>query len=471
VKFLIVIGVLINLLASCVPNTPVTPPNAALPPSYRGVDTPASDLADTPWQQLYTDPVLQKLIATALEHNLNVASAYQTILQAQANVDINRGKQQPQVNGEVKAPFNRSAGETPLTVIVGNNGQAAHTTFQPQLGLGISYEVDFFGRLASATAAARAQLLASVEGRNAVLWQLVANVATNYFTLREQDDELDIAQRTLVARKLNLDLVKARYIGGVADLQAVRQAEESYYEVSTSIPAFQRDIALTENTLSILIGSYPQDIPRGLPLEKQITMPLLPPAGVPSTLLTRRPDIMQAEANLAAASANLDVARKLLYPQLTFGITAGAGYTAINSTFYGPEGLISLVPQLIAPIFNGGSLKANVRLTQAEREQVAVSYLQSVQSAMQEVANAVVSYNRLREFSVQSDLQTAAAVDSTRLAVLRYQGGVTSYLEVLDSETRSYQDELTSVQAHLNERVALVQLYLALGGGWQQAGS
>ncbi len=470
-KIFIVVGIIINLLASCVPNTPVTPPNAALPPVYRGVDTPAADLADVPWQQLYTDPVLQKLIATALEHNLSVASAYQVILQAQANVGIKSGQQQPQVNGEVKATYNQSQGQTPLTVIIGNNGTAAHSTFQPEIGLGVSYEVDLFGRLASATAAARAQLLESIEARNAVIWQLIANVATNYFTLREQDDELDIARRTLVARKLNLDLVKARYIGGVSDLQAVRQAEESYYEVSTSIPAFQREIAQTENTISILIGAYPEDIPRGLPLEQQIAMPALPPAGIPSALLTRRPDIMQAEADLAAASANVDVARKLLYPQLTFGVTAGAGYTAINSAFYGPEGLLSLVPQLVIPIFNGGSLKANVRLTEAQRQQVAVSYLQSVQSAMQEVANAVVSYNRLREVSTQSDLQTAAAVDSTRLAVLRYQGGVTSYLEVLDSETRSYQDEITSVQAHLNERLALVQLYLALGGGWQHAGS
>jgi multidrug efflux system outer membrane protein len=300
------------------------------------------------------------------------------------------------------------------------------------------------------------------------MWQLTADVAANYFTLREQDAQLTLARSTLQARKQNLDLVQARFQGGIANLQDVRQAEQSYYEVSASIPVVQRAIALTEDTLSTLIGSYPGNIPRGLDLEKQIAMPPVPPAGIPSQLLTRRPDIIQAEDTLAAASANVDVARSLLYPQISIAASAGGGGLALNSVFYGPAGLFSVLPQLVAPLFNGGSLKANVRLTQAQREQVATSYLQTVQKAMQEVSDAVVSYDRLREYSDQADLRSAAAVDSLRLANLRYQGGVSSYLEVLDSETRSYSDQLDAVQAHLNERLALVQLYLALGGGWQQ---
>jgi multidrug efflux system outer membrane protein len=299
------------------------------------------------------------------------------------------------------------------------------------------------------------------------MWQLVASVATDYFTLREEDAELQIARDTLTARKSNLDLVQARYTGGISDLLSVRQAQESYYQVSASIPQLERQITLSEDALSTLIGAYPQDIPRGLGLDAQIALPAVPPAGLPSELLVRRPDIMQAEANLAAASANLDVARAMLYPQLSISATGGIGATAINGVFYGPEGLISIVPQLLAPIFNGGSLQANVRVTQAQRQAVAVSYLRTVQTAVQEVADSVVSYNKLRDATTAADQRTSAAQDATRLANLRYHGGVASYIEVLDAETRAYTDELDSVQSHLDERLALVQLYQALGGGWE----
>lgn len=470
-KVLLVVGFIINLLASCVPPTPIAPPDAELPASYRGVDVPAASFATMPWQQLYPDPVLQNLIATALKNNLTLESAYQVVLEAQANLQVKTGQQQPELNALVKATYSTSFGPTPLTVITNGSGEAAHTSLTPLGGVGVSYEFDLFGKLSSATRQARAQLLASIEGQNGVVWQLVASVAGDYFTLREQDAELQIARNTLVARKANLDLVQARYEGGISDLLSVRQAEESYYQVAASIPELAREIAVSEDALSTLIGSYPRDVPRGLALDQQIALPAVPPAGLPSELLARRPDIMQAEANLAAASANVDVARALLYPQLSIGGSAGLGATAINSTFYGPEGLISLVPQLVAPIFNGGALKANVALTEAQRQQVALSYLQTVQTAMQEVADGVASYDDLRDASTQADQRTAAAQDATRLANLRYEGGVSSYLEVLDSETRAYQDELASVQAHLSERLALVRLYLALGGGWQPSGS
>ena len=328
-----------------------------------------------------------------------------------------------------------------------------------------------FGRLASATSAARAQLLASVEGRNAISWQLVASVAGDYFTLRELDAELDISNKTLLARKQSLELVRARYTGGIASLLDVRQAEESYFQVSATIPQVQRSIGQTEDAISALTGGYPHDILRGLPLETQVKLPVLPSTGIPSELLRRRPDILQAEATLAAASANVDVARKLLYPQITLAAEAGAGYTAINSIFYGPEGLLSVIPKVVAPIFNGGAIKANIRLTQAQRQQAAISYLQTVQTAMVNVADAVTSYDHLRDAVTQSDLRAAAALDSTRLANLRYEGGVSSYSEVLDAQTRSYQDEISAIQAQLNVRLALVQLYLALGGGWNPSAS
>ncbi len=468
-KIFFAIGLIVNLLASCMSPTPIVPPDAQVPATYRGPASTSASIAATPWEQLYPDPVLHDLIATALIHNLSVQAAYQNILAAEANVGVKSGAQKIQGNAQVQAPFIAAPGQLPATVIIGANGEQAHTEFQPSISLGVSYEIDLFGKLASATAAARAQLLATVEARDAVTWQLIASVASAYFTLRAEDTELAVDRRNLSARKQNLDLVQARYEGGIASLQAVRQAEESYYQIAASIPEIQRQIALNEDAISTLVGSYPKDIPRGLELDQQIAMPQVPPAGVPSDLLVRRPDIMRAEANLAAASANVDEARAMLYPQLTLGAGAGVGYTAINSVFYGPTGLFSIVPSLLAPLFNGGALKANVRLTQAQREGVVTSYLQTVQTAMQEVADALVSYDRLKDAGVQADLRTTAGVDATRLSNLRYEGGVASYIEVLDSQTRSAADEIASVQAHLEERLALVRLYLALGGGWQTA--
>ena len=182
---------------------------------------------------------------------------------------------------------------------------------------------------------------------------------------------------------------------------------------------------------------------------------------------------MRGEANLAAASANLDVARAMLYPQLTIGTAgAGVGFTRDQlSVLRDRPGSAPIVPSLLAPLFNGGALKANVRLTQAQREEVVIAYLQTVQTAMQEVADALAAYDRLRDAGTQADLRTTAGVDATRLSTLRYEGGVSSYIEVLDSQTRSTEDEIASVQAHLDERLALVRLYLALGGGWQMAGA
>ncbi len=468
-KIFFAMAVICNLLASCMSPTPIVPPDAQLPAAYRGPASTSASIATIPWQQLYPDPVLQGLISTALSHNLSVLSAYQAILAAEANVGVKSGAQGIQGGAQLQAPFIAAPGQLPATVIVGTNGQQAHTEWQPSLAVAGTYEVDLFGKLASATTAARAQLLATVEARDAVMWHLIATVASAYFSLRAEDASLGVAQRNLSARKQNLDLVQARYQGGIADLLAVRQAEESYYRISASIPELQRQIALSEDAISTLVGSYPKSIPRGLELDQQIALPQVPAAGVPSDLLVRRPDIKQAEANLAAASANVDEARALLYPSLSIGAGAGVGYTAINGLFYGPTGLFSVVPTLLAPLFNRGGLKSNVRLTQAQREQVVIAYLQTVQTAMQEVADAVASYDRLREASSESDLRTVAGLDATRLSTLRYQGGVASYIEVLDSQTRSTEDEIASVQAHLDERLALVRLYLALGGGWQTA--
>ncbi|HEX3368235.1 MAG TPA: TolC family protein, partial [Candidatus Cybelea sp.] len=274
---------------------------------------------------------------------------------------------------------------------------------------------------------------------------------------------------------------KLRVEGGESSMQDLRQAEQSLYEVSENLPALRQSIAQTENALSVLAGDYPHDIARGLPLEQQVKMPAVPATGVASELLQRRPDIRDAEFSIAAAAGNVDVARKLLYPSISLGASAAvggqlingeyshvpAGVSPISGVFYGPLGLFSIAAQLLQPIFNGGQIRSQIHLAQAQQQQVAVSYLQTVHRAFEEVSDDITAYDQSRLRTAQLELYERASLDSVRLALERYENGYTSYLEVLDAQTRAYQAQTNVAQAHLNERLSLVQLYLALGGGWQ----
>ena len=476
-KLGLIVFTLAYLFASCVPDTPTNPPDAHLPAAYRGVEgSPEPSLANVPWTSLYADPVLQDLIARALVRNDNAQIAYAAVLAAGESLNITHANQLPAISATVQAPLQATVGSRPATT----PGEA----FGPQAVVAASYQIDVFGKLRSATAASRAQLLASREAYDTVLWTLVAQVATSYFQLRELDSVLDVTERAAKSREDSLRLVKLRVQYGESSLQDQRQAEQSLYEVTEQVPLLRQNIAQTENTLSVLAGDYPHDIVRGLPLEKQVDLPPLPPTGIPSELLARRPDIRKADDTLVAADAQIDVARKLLLPAFAIGGSAGVGgeyaqgtypnvnlpkplasLVSINNVFYGPTGLFALVPQMTQTIFAGGALKAQVRLARDQQQQAVIAYLQTVQNAFTDVANAVAAYDQQRAYRVQQELYTAASVDSARLAVLRADEGLTSYLEVLESQTREYEAEVGTEQARLNERLALVQLYLALGGG------
>ncbi len=464
----------ICLLTSCIPNTPTQPPDSHLPQVYRAPDGPAASLAALPWQKVYDDPVLQALIAQALVKNDTVQQAYAAVLAAKANLQINAGDQQPQGGATVAAPYQANFGQ--------KGNITPSNEFAPSASLSASYQIDLFGKLASSTAAARAQLLSTEEARNVLISTLVSQVASAYFQLLELDSVLAITKRTIVARTESVRLTKLRVDFGEVSLQDLRQAQEALYEVTEQLPLILQNIAQTENALSVLTGDYPHDIERGLKLDQQIEMPQLPPTGVPSELLARRPDILQAEFSLVAADANIDVARKLLYPSLSLGAGLGVSGTIVNgitvpaqfaslvnvnNVFYGPQGLFQLLPQLTQTIFSGGKLQANVQLAKAQQQAAAFSYLQTVLTAFEEVSSDAVAYDQQRAYRVQVGLYTAAALDSLRLANERYEEGQTSYLEVLNSQSRSYQAEANLEQAKLSERLALVQLYLALGGGWQ----
>jgi multidrug efflux system outer membrane protein len=296
---------------------------------------------------------------------------------------------------------------------------------------------------------------------------LVSNVATAYFQLLELDLEKTISEQTLGSRKESLNLVNIRFKGGTTGLLDVRQSEQLVYTAAAAIPDLERRIEQQENFISILLGQNPGPITRGKPLVDISFSPTVP-AGLPSSLLDRRPDIQSAEQQLIAANARIGVAKAAYFPQISLTGLAGYQSSALTNLFTGPAGLWSFGGQLAQPIFTGGRIRSNVKLTEAQKEEFVLRYQQAIQQAFREVADSLIAYRKNQEFRAQQALVTSAAQDATRLANVRYQGGVTSYLEVLDTDTLSFEAQILLAQAQLNERLALVQLYNALGGGWQQ---
>ncbi|MGH9633093.1 MAG: efflux transporter outer membrane subunit [Bryobacteraceae bacterium] len=329
----------------------------------------------------------------------------------------------------------------------------------------VSWALDFWGQYRRATEAARAQLLASSSAQQAVRASLVAAVATAYFRLRELDLELEITNRTLSTRRDSLRLTQIREEGGVASQLEVRQAESLVTTAIATIPQILQQIEQTENQISTLLGNNPEAIPRGLPLNQQ-KIPALP-AGLPSRLLERRPDIREAEQTLIAANAQIGVARAAYFPNIVFSSYTGFQSATLDNLFSKPSWIWGLTPTLNLPIFTAGRIRSTVTFTEAQRQEAVLTYQQTIQQAFQDISDALVAFARTTEFRIQQEALTATYRDAARLSEIRYRGGVTTYLEVLDSERNVYAAELTLARAQLNELTSLVQLYNALGGGWQ----
>ncbi len=451
--------ILAQVLATCAPD--YSRPETALPPVYRD-QAPASatqaSLGDLGWWQLFKDPQLLALLRVAVAQNQDVNVAAQRVQEAQAQLTITAANLYPSINAVFSAQYSQTNGQRSILT--------PKSTFSPNGLLALSYEFDFFGKYRSATAAARAQSLQAQYAQQTVMAAVVASTASLYFQILELDNELRIARSNLAVRRQSLDLVRARLYGGVGTLQDVRQAEQLVAQAQVAIPQIERATAQAENALSVLLGGYPSAVPRGLPLRDQIAMPLIPEAGLPSELLERRPDIRSSEEALIAANAQIGVARSLLFPQVTLQAAAGAGTVQVPFANFG-QGYISILPQLVQQIFNAGAAHAAVGQAQAAKEAAVLSYVQSVHQGFSDVSDGLVDYDKDREITVASAENEFAAVDSARLANLRFEGGVTSYLEVLDSQTRAFSAEVQLSQAQLSERLDLVNLYQALGGGWQ----
>jgi outer membrane protein, multidrug efflux system len=299
-----------------------------------------------------------------------------------------------------------------------------------------------------------------------VITTLVSDVATSYLTLRELDYELEISQRTLQTREESLNLTKSRQSGGVATLLDLRQAEQLVDTAAQTIPVIEQQIEQTENQIRLLLGESPAGVTRGRGLTEQDLPPEVP-AGLPSALLERRPDIRAAEQNLVAANANIGVAKAAYFPQLSLSGTLGGQSTQLASLFSGPHSTWSLVPQLSQPLFTAGRLKSSVKLAQAEQERALVQYEKTIQTAFTEVSNALIAHQRVRESRERQEALVVALQDRLRLAYVRYRGGVDTQLNALDADRDLFQAELTLSQIRLDELLTVVQLYKALGGGWQ----
>jgi len=451
------------LLTGCTVGPKYQRPPVTIPDGYRGLapdagqQTPAS-LGDEKWWTVFQDQQLQELIREALAQNYDVRIAAARVLQAQAVLGITRADQFPTIAGGASATNQR----LPSTRVT-----PAFETSPIEVNLSLFWELDFWGKFRRATEAARASLLATEWGQKAVMSSLVSNVASAYFQLLELDSEMNISRNTLASRKESLRLVEIRARGGTTSLLDVRQSEQLVYTAAASIPDLERRIEQEENLISILLGRNPAPVTRGKPLVENVVLPTVP-AGLPSQLLARRPDIQSVEQQLAAANAQIGVAKAAYFPQITLTGLGGYQSTALTNLFTGPAGLWSFGGQLVQPIFTAGKISSNVRLTEAQKEEAVLIYQQSIQQAFREVSDSLVAYRKNQEFRTQQELLSGAAQDATRLSSVRYQGGVTSYLEVLDSDTRYFDAQIGLAQAELNERLALVQLYNALGGGWQQ---
>jgi outer membrane protein, multidrug efflux system len=460
-------GVVAFLVAISISGCTVGPnykrPNVDAPTTYRAAPTndaaaSAAELGEAKWWTVFQDEELQNLIRAALQRNYDLRIAATRVLQAQAQLGITRADQFPNVSGAAAFGSNRQPNNILFPGFEETSGQ---------LSLSASWELDFWGKYRRATEAARANLLASEWGRRAVVDTVISSVATAYFELRALDLQLEISKQTLASRQDSLRLEQALEQNGSTSLVDVRQSEQLVYTASETIPNVERQIEQDENLINSLLGRNPGPVERGRKLTEQPHPPSVPP-GLPSALLERRPDIQQAEQQLVAANAEIGVAKAAYYPDISLTGSGGFQSPSLARLFTGPTSLWNVGPTLTVPIFTAGKIHSNVKLTEAQQQQALLTYQQTIQQAFRDVSDSLIAYQKNREFREQQELLTASAQDSAKLAEIRYQAGVTSYLEVLTNDTNYFAAQLNLASAQQNELTALVQVYNALGGGWVQ---
>jgi len=433
-------------------------PDVPVPPSYRGdtlepnaASETAGKLGEVHWRELIHDEELSRLIEEALSHNFDVQIAATRVLQARAQLTVARSALFPAVDAQAGYLNSRlidlNSSETTLSVSAG-------------------WELDLWGKIRNMSAAARADLLGSEQARRAVLQTLVGDMANNYFLLKDLDLELDVTHQALTLREESLALVQLRVENGYSSEIDLRQAEVLVESARTALTGLELQIEQTENQLDILLGRNPGPIARGRPLLEQRLIARLPP-GLPSSLLERRPDILQAEQQLIANHALVAVARAAYFPSISLTSSAGFESSALHNLFSGLSGMWLVGPAVSQPIFHAGSIRAGVRSAEAEQQQALLAYRKTVQQAFREIADALVEGRKLTELRTEQERLVASLQQAGELADLRYRGGVASYLDYLDSERQLLDAQVLLVQIRRQELTNAVSLYLALGGGWQ----
>jgi multidrug efflux system outer membrane protein len=440
-----------------------TPSPQGTQPAGSAKQTPQSagpSFGDQKWWEVFEDPQLQQLIRTAIQNNYDVRIAATRIMEAQAQLGITRADQLPTVAAGAEAINERyPKGKEPYL-------PPQFETSADSATASLAWELDFWGKYRRATEAARANLLATEWARRAVVSTLVSNVAAAYFELRAYDLQLEIAKRTLASRQESLQLTRTLADGGAGTMLDVRQAEQLVAVAAETIPETEQRIQQQENFINTLLGNNPGPVARGMKLTEQPHLPEVP-AGIPSSLLERRPDIRAAEAQLIAANAQIGVAKAAYFPQITLTATSGFQSSALTSLFTGPAGFWNFGGSLAQPIFAGGRIKSGVRLSEARQKEMVLNYQQTIQQAFRGVSDALIGYQKSHEYRKHQEELLLSAREAAQLSEVRYRGGATNYLEVLTNETNAFNAELGLTQAQLNELLNLVEIYRNLGGGWE----
>jgi multidrug efflux system outer membrane protein len=458
------------MLSACMVGPNYHRPVVQTPTSFRGPDesqqseAQATSFADLPWWEVFHDPMLQDLIRMALKQNYDLQLAVERVTAARAQVGVVRSNEFPMVS--LNPEF--SGGKTEQGIKSNIFTLAADVVFQ----------ADLFGRYRRATEAARAQLLGTQDAQQTVVLTLVSDVASDYFLLRDLDLQLQITTNTVETQENSVKLTELRLQHGVATTLDVLQARQVLDAANAQIPDLERQIGQTEDAISILLGDYPHGVAREKALGVETsngwhwseTLPPQLPAGLPSALLERRPDIREAEQNLVAANANIGVAKAMFFPQISLIGSGGGSWghsTFLGSSIGAPLGVGSYAAGATQPIFEGGALRNNLRYAKSQDRQALISYQQTIQRAFGDVSDALIGYDKyhgVRERQEQTVKDLQASVD---VSLMRYKGGTANYLEVLDSQRSLFEAELTLAQNRNNEYQSLVQLYKALGGGWK----
>lgn len=453
------------LIAGCKVGPNYVRPQVTAPPAYRGADNSAvssadpESLGDQDFAKVFREPELQQLIRTALENNYDVQIAAKRVLEQEAQLRITRSQLFPSAN----------IGGTGLGADLPSSlgsGLPSGATVAGSFNVSAAWSPDFWGLYRRQSEAARAQLLAQTWAQRAVRMTLVQQVASAYFQLRALDAQLDIAKETLKTRQESVQLTKTLESGGSVPLSDLREAEELEYTASSQVPQIEQQIQQQENGLRLLLGQDPGSVQHSDP-DALNPPPQQLPVGLPSRLLERRPDILQAEQQLVAANAQIGVARAQFFPQLSISGSAGVGGDSLSSIFDPDSKLIYGIGSLTQPIFQGGKLRGQLQLSQREKEEMVLNYQKTIAGAFRDVSNALIAVNKQRAAREQQEKLVSAARDATQLARLRYQGGATSYLEVLTTDSNLFSAQLNLVNTREGEALSLVQLYEALGGGWQ----